>query len=155
MLVSLQAERSPRGAGLSRAALAPALGAALGFGLFFVLLDRGAATPGVSPLWVVGGARLGSLATLAALRAAGPRALPWPGRRIAPITAVGVLDTTANALFAYASTRGNLGAVAVLGSLYPVATILLGRVVLGERLSPIQGTGVTLALAGVALLALG
>ncbi|MDP9372842.1 MAG: DMT family transporter, partial [Chloroflexota bacterium] len=132
-----------------------ARGAALSFGLFFVFLDQGSAVPGAAPLWTVAGARVSSLALLLALIAVGPRAAPWPRGRVAPIAAIGVLDTIANALFAYASTQGNLGIVAVLGSLYPVATVILGRIVLAERLTPVQGAGVTLALAGVALLSAG
>lgn len=63
-----------------------------------------------------------------------------------------MLDTLANAPFAYAAARGNLGIVAVLGSLYPVATVLLGRLVLDERFTRLQGASVLLALAGVAFL---
>jgi drug/metabolite transporter (DMT)-like permease len=42
---------------------------------------------------------------------------------------------------------------AVLGSLYPVATIALAWAVLKERLRAIQYLGVVLAMAGVALIA--
>lgn len=152
VLVSARGEDAAQEAGAFRLALALALGAALGFGLFFVFLDQGSAVPGASPLWTVAGARLSSLPTLLAIIAAGPRSAPWPGRRIVPIAAIGVLDTVANALFAYASTQGNLGIVATLGSLYPVATVLLGRLILDERLSRVQGAGVALALGGIALL---
>jgi drug/metabolite transporter (DMT)-like permease len=83
---------------------------------------------------------------------AGPRSAPWPGRRTGAVAAIGVLDTAANVLFVYAATLGNLGVVAVLGSLYPVATVLLGRLVLAERLTRPQHAGVVCALAGVMLL---
>lgn len=150
VLVSLQTGEGAR-APLSRGTLALALGSALGFGLFFVFLDL-ASGGGSSPLWAIGGARLGSLATLSALVLGARQPAPWPGRRIGAVAAVGVLDTTANGLYAYATAEGELGVVAVLGSLYPVATVLLGRLVLAERLSRLQGAGVSLALLGVALL---
>jgi drug/metabolite transporter (DMT)-like permease len=68
------------------------------------------------------------------------------------VAVVGVLDTTANALFAFAAAAGNLAAV--LGSMYPVATALLGRVLLGERLSLLQAVGVVFALVGVVLVSI-
>ena len=80
-------------------------------------------------------------------------ALRWPGRRIGPVALIGVGDTAANLLFAYAATGGNLAVVGVLGSLYPVATVVLARWLLGERLSGGQNAGVVLALTGVGLLA--
>jgi drug/metabolite transporter (DMT)-like permease len=145
-------ERSDGGRPTS--ALAAALGAAVGFGFFFVFLDRGVAAGG-PPLWVVGGARVGSLITIGLLALGSRRPLPWPGRRAPIVAAVGLVDTTANVLFTYAASAGNLGVVSVLGSLYPVATVLLARVVLAERLSRPQGAGVAVALAGVLLMAAG
>jgi uncharacterized membrane protein len=135
--------------------LAMALGAALGFGLFYVFVDAGMAVPAGSPLWVVAGARVASLLTLSAIALAGRSVPAWPGRRIGPVALVGIADTGANLLFALAATRGNLGVVGVLGSLYPVATVLLARWLLGERLSGGQNAGVALALGGVVLLAAG
>ncbi len=155
VLVSLQPEAAPHSAARPRESLLLALGAAASFGLFYIFLNRGSAVAGGSPLWVVAGARASSLLVLVALIAAGPRSAPWPGRRMVPIAAIGILDTTANVLFAYASTQGAVGVVSVLGSLYPVATVLLGRVVLSERLNLVQHAGVALALVGVGLLSAG
>jgi len=136
--------------------LAMALGAALGFGLFFVFVDAGTATAGASPLWVIAGARTSSLLVLAGIAVTGQRSQAgWPGRRIVPVALVGIADTTANLLFALAATSGNLAVVGVLGSLYPVATVVLARWLLRERLSGGQNAGVVLALTGVGLLAAG
>ena len=137
-----------------------ALGSAVGFGLFYVFVDAGTASmAGTSgsrgaPLWVIAGARASSLVMLSAIALVGRRsALRWPGRRIGPVALVGVGDTGANLLFAYAATTGSLAVVGVLGSLYPVATVVLARWLLGERLSGGQNAGVVLALTGVGLLA--
>jgi drug/metabolite transporter (DMT)-like permease len=151
------ARNSARG---GRRVVAMALGSALGFGLFYVFVDAGAAsTAGTagshgSPLWVIAGARMSSLAILSMIALFSRRSpLRWPGRRIGAVALVGVGDTGANLLFAYAATTGNLAVVGVLGSLYPVATVVLARWLLGERLSGGQNAGVVLALAGIGLLA--
>ena len=149
-----------------RRVVAMALGSALGFGLFYVFVDAGAAsTAGAaavagtagshgSPLWVIAGARMSSLAILSMIALVSRRsALRWPGRRTGAVALVGIGDTGANQLFAYAATTGNLAVVGVLGSLYPVATVVLARWLLGERLSGGQNAGVILALTGVGLLA--
>jgi drug/metabolite transporter (DMT)-like permease len=66
---------------------------------------------------------------------------------------VGLADLGANALFATASTRGLVSVASVLGSLYPIMTVLLARFVLDERLRRIQVLGVGLSAVGVALIA--
>src|SRR6266542_3610911 len=151
VLVSRPSRRG-QGTALPLRLLAMSLGAALGFGLFFVIVDVASSVPGGTPLWAAAGVRAGSLTWLLAITVVARRPLVWPGRRLGLVLLAGVLDTTANVLFAYASTLGNLGVVGVLGSLYPVATVLLARFVLAERLSGRQAAGVALALGGVALL---
>lgn len=68
---------------------------------------------------------------------------------------VGVLDTVATGLFAIATTYGYLSVVSVIAALFPLGTIALARLALGERLQPQQSVGVAAALGGVALVALG
>jgi drug/metabolite transporter (DMT)-like permease len=150
VLVSRQTGSDARS---SPASIWLALGAALGFGLLYVCFDRGSNVPGSSPLWVVVAGRCGSLVMLIGLLVISRRPTPWPGRHIGAIAAVGVGDTLANLLFVYASRLGNLGVVAVLASLFPVATVLLGWFILSERLTRPQYVGVALALTGVVLLA--
>jgi drug/metabolite transporter (DMT)-like permease len=48
-----------------------------------------------------------------------------------------------------------LSVVAVLASLYPVVTVLLARILLGERVQRTQDFGVVIALAGVVLITAG
>jgi drug/metabolite transporter (DMT)-like permease len=68
---------------------------------------------------------------------------------------IGLLDNLANVTFALASQTGLLTLIAVLGSLYPVATVLLAWTVLRERLNRWQWVGVALAFVGVGLIASG
>ena len=69
--------------------------------------------------------------------------------------AVGFFDVAANMLCAVATTKGLVSIVSVLAALYPVATVVLARVVLHERLSAPQRVGAGSALAGAALITAG
>lgn len=126
--------------------------AGLGFGIFFTGIHAAA---GHDPFWAVVAARGGGSAVvvLAALAVSTP--LVVSRAALPPLLAIAVLDTLANVLFAGASSEGLLALVAVAASLYPVATILLARVVLGERLARVQQAGVVLTLGGVAMIAAG
>jgi drug/metabolite transporter (DMT)-like permease len=61
----------------------------------------------------------------------------------------GLLDMLANLLYLLASRRGPLTIVVTLASLYPASTVLLARVVLGERLTAGQWAGVACALTAI------
>ena len=69
------------------------------------------------------------------------------------IAIAGALDFAATGLYGIANRHGQLSVVAVAASLYPVATVLLARTVLSERVARVQALGIGLALAGVALIA--
>jgi drug/metabolite transporter (DMT)-like permease len=77
------------------------------------------------------------------------------GGALAPTLGAGVLDALATVSMITAIRIGPLAIASVLGSLYPVVTILLARFVLGERLRGLQRAGIALALAAVLLAALG
>jgi drug/metabolite transporter (DMT)-like permease len=97
-----------------------------------------------------------TVALLVALSRGTPRtvlAIGWTD--LALITVVGVGDLLANLAFGAASRRDDVSVVSVLGSLYPVMTVLLARFVLGERLGRAQTWGVAGALGGVVLIATG
>jgi drug/metabolite transporter (DMT)-like permease len=68
---------------------------------------------------------------------------------------IGLLDAAGNALFALATTESLLSVAAVLAQLYPVVTVILARVILGERISRPQQAGVVAAFAGIALITAG
>jgi len=78
-----------------------------------------------------------------------------PPQVTALVIFAGVMDMLANALYLLATRQGPLSIVVTLSSLYPASTVLLARIVLGERLRPWQVTGVGCALAAVALIVSG
>jgi drug/metabolite transporter (DMT)-like permease len=125
--------------------------AALGFGGFFVLLHEASA---YDVLWAASIQRLTGVCImlLVVLLQRPSLAIGWP--RAPSLLVIGALDSGANVLYAYASTTGLVSLAAVLSSLFPVVTVVLARVILRERLTPSQATGVVLALAGVAFIAL-
>ena len=126
--------------------------AALGFGSFIVAIDFAADE---SAGWAVLVARSTSLALVLTAALLTTTSLRAPGRMVPMLLAIGVFDTGANVLVALATTHGAAGIVAVLSALYPVVTIVLARIVLGERLSVARRTGGAVALTGAALVAAG
>ncbi|MDQ3957867.1 MAG: DMT family transporter [Actinomycetota bacterium] len=140
----------------TRAGLEPgvveALSAGIAFGLFFILLDAAGDETG---LWPLVGARAASLGLLTALVLVRRHRLEAaPGTR-AGIAAAGLLDVAANLLYLLSTREGLLSIVAVLTSLYPASTLVLARIVLGERMGRLQVAGLGIAVAGVVMMAAG
>jgi len=125
--------------------------AALGFGLALFCLDRGARESTLLTLW---GMRLTSVAILLVVGLVFRSAGGVTVRETPALLAIGCGDLAANGLFAVASSRGQVSIASVLGSLYPVVTILWARMLLDERLKRVQQVGVALAVGGAALTAL-
>jgi drug/metabolite transporter (DMT)-like permease len=124
---------------------------AIAIGLFVYFLGLGSREG--DALSTLLGARIGSLSVLVVIVLAARTKLAIPRPTLPAVVAVGVGDVTANALFAVASGHGLLALVSVLGSLYPVVTLLLAYVFLHERLTRTQKGGVAMALAGVVAIA--
>jgi drug/metabolite transporter (DMT)-like permease len=152
-VILVSREPDPEWREANRTAIGFAALAALGFGVFLVLVDKAAET---DPAWTVAAARTGGIALLGAAAIAARPAIPRArGRVLLTLIAIGCFDILANSLFALASTEGILPLVSVAASLYAAVTVLLARLFLGERLAPSQRTGVVLGLAGVAMIAAG
>lgn len=129
-----------------------ALAAAVLFGVTLTALARGAESSAVMTVTAMRGISV-PLCVLVAVLIGRPGTLK---ASVSPaIAIVGIFDVTANLTFALASETGVPAVVAVLGSLYPVVTVLLAWWLHHERLSGMQYGGVAAALAGVALIAAG
>lgn len=147
--------RSP-GAAASRTAMTLGAIAGASFGALFILLKL-AGRGGV--LWPLACSRTvsASLAGLLFLRGrsradAGPTESFrwWPLLGLLALT--GFLDAGGNSLYTLATRLGRLDIAAVLGSLYPAATIALAAIVLKERTTRTQGFGIALAMIAVVLI---
>jgi drug/metabolite transporter (DMT)-like permease len=123
--------------------------AGLGFGLFFFSISR---TTHGSGLWPLVAARVAtvSLVTVYLLVARKPVRL---SRGSVPLVVFsGALDMGANIAFLLASRIGMLSISAAVAALYPGPTVILAWVILRERVTALRVIGLTLALAGVALI---
>jgi len=140
-----------RGLGIAHG-LAAALSAGLLIGVFFATLKQSSPASGLLSLV---SARLAALVVLGAV-AFWRRSPLRVGRDAVWLIVVGgALDIFANVLYLLATHQGMLTIAATLTSLYPASTILLARLVLGERLRRIQITGLACAGVGVALIGAG
>ena len=120
------------------------------FGCLFLLLDQ---VSGDAGLWPLAGARLASVPFLLVLALATRTGLRPARGSMAVIAACGVFDMGANALLVLAFGSGLLVLVSVIGSLYPASTLVLARVVLGERVTRVQAVGLAIAAFAVVLIA--
>lgn len=126
--------------------------AGLGFGIFFVFLDRTGDGAGIQPLIA---ARVTSVLLIGTIGLLSARLESVRGKLLAVIALSGVLDMSANVLFLYAVREGLLALGSVISAMYPASTLVLARAFLGERLQRIQVAGLVLAAVAVALVALG
>jgi drug/metabolite transporter (DMT)-like permease len=153
-----------RGPGRPGRAIVYGTASGAAFGLFFLLI-RNAGQSGT--VWPVAAGRIGELAAVLAVAAVlrrGPLARSADGRLLLARGAdgglllaaafAGVIDVIANICYVAATRTGMFGLAVVMASLYPGVTVLLARVVLGERLRRIQRAGLGLAAIGILLIAI-
>jgi drug/metabolite transporter (DMT)-like permease len=136
----------------SRQAIICAFGSGLGFGLFFILLER---SPVDSGTWPLLGTRISYVVVLGvvvAMRGLSVRVAAGTG---SSLVGLGVVNTLADLLFLLATRSGLLSLVAVITSLYPAVTVGLAGVILHERVTGRQLVGLVVAAVSVALIAVG
>ena len=76
-------------------------------------------------------------------------------KNIPLLIGIGSADFLANLLLGVATTKGLVSLAVVLGSLYPIVTALLAFKILHERLHKVQYVGISLAIAGIAVISIG
>jgi drug/metabolite transporter (DMT)-like permease len=151
VLVSLERHSETGSVAARLRGLGYGLASGIMFGLFF-LFFRSAGASGV--LWPVAVARLaGTMIAFGACLVTWVRPV-WPGspRGALPLAlASGTVDASANVCFVLATRNGLFGIAVVITALYPGITVLLARLVLGEKMRRLQQIGLVLAGAGLVL----
>lgn len=132
--------------GLPPRALLLAVAAGFGFAGSFISFSL---TGSESGLWPVVSARVISAVLLGAIAWLRYRRVlaSYGVRRIT--AGVGILDAAANITMIAAIRLGPLAVASVLGSLYPVTTVLLAVILLKERVVGVQRVGVAIAFVAI------
>jgi drug/metabolite transporter (DMT)-like permease len=124
--------------------------AGLGFGAFFIMIDR--VSEG-AVFWPLVAAR-GTSFVVMALIVMTSRVAWRPGRNALPLILVaGALDVGGNTFFLLAAQAGRLDVSSVMSSLYPMVTVLLARLVLHEHVTRLQAAGIIAAVVAIPLIA--
>ena len=134
------------------AGILPALGAALGFGVFFVVMDLAGT---VDPIWAAMISRSSFFLFLLPAVLLKRPCLKVKTTHLPAVFAIGILDGSAALAYTTATTKGLLSLVSVISSLYPAVSVILAALVLKERLRGLQFLGVALAIMGVTLISAG
>ncbi len=127
-----------------------AAASAVAFGVFLTALPKASAH---GRAWALLDARLALVALMAVWAGRELRAIKF-ARASALFAIPGLLLVVGTIMYTTAAAHGQLSLVSVLGSLFPIFTVGLGMILLGERLSRLQAIGVAAALTGIVLIAL-
>ncbi|MGH3273898.1 MAG: EamA family transporter [Streptosporangiaceae bacterium] len=149
--IGLAAASGGTARGISKTALIDGLAAGAAFGLMFIGLAQ--AGPGAG-LWPIASEQASSLLLVLALALKSRESLRTKIRTVSKPALVGIGGMSATLLFFFATQSSMLATAAVLTSLYPGITVLLARMILHERFSTAQRTGLglyTLAIIAIAL----
>jgi drug/metabolite transporter (DMT)-like permease len=127
--------------------------AGIGFGFFFIFIDRVSET---TIFWPLVTARVVSISMIIAFigaRRQQQAQTQLNSQLLMTIILAGIFDAAGNILFALASRLGRLDISTTLTSLYPAGTVFLAWFILKERLTQRQWFGVGVALAALVLIA--
>jgi len=132
------------------AGLFDGLAAGLAFGILFIGLAQAGRNAG---LWPVASEQAGTLLVTLAIAVKSRQPLRVPVRAAGLPALAGASGMAATVAYFYATHFSMLAVAAVLVSLYPGFTVLLARVLLHERFSPVQRAGLGLCALAIAAIA--
>ena len=151
-IVAVSASRGAAPEGSRAAGTVYGLVAGACFAVLFIGLNRSGSGHDLWPLVIAQATGLIAVGLIAAVS----RDLKPPPLRAGWLAILaGVTGAAGTACYFVATHEGLLAVTAVITSLYPGSTILLARVLLGERLTRTRLAGLGLAAASVALIAVG
>lgn len=150
-----QTDGTNRGFSLSdtplRTSLRLPLLSGLFFGFYFIILHRATLN---AFFWPLTAARFAGFAALG-LFALVARQPAMPPRSVWSLCILnGFIDIAGNGFYVLSAQTGRIDVAAVLGALYPAATVLLAWLILKERISAVQTMGILLALIAIVLFTL-
>jgi len=129
----------------------------VGFGSFYAVMGHTSSTSGTWPTVVV--VTVAGLVTAAVSlgreRSAPTSSPPFGGRPDGATAIAGGGLAFGDILNTLALQRGPLTTTAVLGNLYPLVAVVIARVVLSERFTTAQASGLALGVAGAGCISLG
>ena len=134
-----------------RRTVALAAASAAAFGVFLWAI---APASGAGVFWGVMLSRISLVALLVGGALLAGRALRVPPAAAPKVALPGVLLFAGTLMYAAATQQGLLSVVSVIATLFPVVTVTLAFLLLKERPSRVQWTGIAAALSGVVLLSL-
>jgi drug/metabolite transporter (DMT)-like permease len=129
-----------------------AVGAGVAFGLYFVCI--GQVQEGLFAPLAISRVTACALSLLVVIAGRTPVRAAFRGqpRLLGLVILVGVLDLAGNAAFLLAAQTGGLAPAAVLGSLYPVSTVILAAAILREPIGRTHAMGIGAAALAVVLI---
>ena len=127
------------------------LGAAMGFGLYLILISE---TSHGAGLWTAVAARTAPVVVLLIVLSLLRRPMTVPREAFGLVTLSGVTDAGANALLVVAVRTGLLSIVAPVANLFPAVTVILARALGHEKIGRLRFAGLMMAVASLVLISL-
>ncbi|MEW5941812.1 MAG: DMT family transporter [Chloroflexota bacterium] len=119
------------------------------FGLFFIFMHEATLD---SVFWPTVGLRFFSALLVAAIGLWNRNSLAIPRAQWPLILFVGIFDMSGNVFYALSAQTGRMDLAAVIGSLYPGATVALAWMILKEKISVSQWVGIAAALTAIVMI---